>query len=79
MLEGMEPKDRRTACGVRKLYIGLSSADKKILSDALENIAAWTTTDLEKALKDRGAKISYGVIRKHRWGACSCGDGWQDA
>lgn len=78
MLEGLEPTKKATACGVRKLYHSLDVKDKEILWEALQNIAAWTTTDLEKALRHRGVKISYGVIRKHRQDNCSCKEGWQD-
>jgi hypothetical protein len=79
MLEGMQPERKQTACGVRKLYYSLDDKDRQILLDALDNHVAWNNTDLEKALRDRGAKISYGVLRKHRKQQCSCKIGWQDA
>jgi hypothetical protein len=79
MLEGMEPEQKQTSCGVRKLYYSLKPADKEILLQAINNHVMWSTTDLEKALRDRGAKISYHVLRKHRREECSCRVGWQDA
>jgi hypothetical protein len=79
MLEGMKPEQKQTSCGVRKLYNTLDANDKKILFDALDDQMAWTNTDLEKALRDRGAKISYGVLRKHRKQECSCEVGWHNA
>jgi hypothetical protein len=79
MLEGMQPGEKQTSCGVRKLYYSLEQHDKQILLEALENQVVWNNTDLEKALRDRGAKISYTVLRKHRRQECSCRIGWQDA
>jgi hypothetical protein len=79
MLEGMQPEQKQTPCGVRKLCHSLNAADKEILIAALGNDLMWSTSDLEKALRDRGAKISYAVLRKHRREECSCRVGWQDA
>jgi hypothetical protein len=79
MLEGIQPEKKQPACGVRKLYYSLEAADRKILFDALNDHMVWSTSDLEKALRSRGAKISYSVLRKHRQQDCSCQVGWHNA
>jgi hypothetical protein len=79
MLEGMQPEKKLAPCGVRKLYYSLEGPDRQILLDALNDHILWTTSDLEKALRDRGAKISYSVLRKHRHSDCSCKVGWHSA
>jgi transposase len=79
MLEGLEPEERVFTCGVRTLMSTLDQNDKQILLAALENHQVWTHKGLERALRQRGLKISEKPLRLHRMGICSCKVGWQDA
>ena len=79
MLEGLEPEERVYTCAVRTLIRTLEPSDKQILIAALENQEVWTHKALERALRQRGLKISEKPLRLHRYGVCSCTAGWQDA
>ena len=71
MLEGLTPTKHIPPCKVREVLNNLEPSDQEILKKALAD-PAWGDKSLEKALNERGIKISDTPIRKHRKGRCSC-------
>jgi hypothetical protein len=72
MLEGLEPKKKNAACAVRKLMDTLGDKDSKILTDAVADVATWTSNALSTALRDRGIIVADHTITKHRNRICVC-------
>ena len=72
MLEGLEPKKRHTACAVRKLMDTLGDKDSQILTDAVADVATWTSNSLSWALRQRGIIVADHTITKHRNRICVC-------
>ena len=73
MLEGLEPLRHGNAfCKVERTASELSPEDAKILWAAIDDPKTWSAKGLEKALAQRGLRITDGVITRHRNKACWC-------
>lgn len=63
----------RSTCNVALLVQQLAPADREGLLAAMEDPAIYGST-IVKVLKDRGHRIGDDSVRRHRRGACSCGE-----
>lgn len=79
MLENLQPEAKVFPCAVRTMWEGLKPSDQVIFVNALNDLDAWSTKGLERALKTRGLSITETPIRKHRMRRCSCPVGWPNA
>lgn len=71
MLEGLTPINRKKSCAFAMFRDTLEASDQRILDDAMEN-PEWSTNGLVRALNERGLKIAYQNLYRHRSKGCSC-------
>jgi hypothetical protein len=71
MLEGMEPRAKKSSCKVRTILESLDAKDREILVNAIAN-DAWTAPALARELTNRGIATSEKPIAFHRRKECSC-------
>lgn len=71
MLEDMNPPQKVAKCGFVRMREGLDGDDQHHLDNAMVN-PEWSSLALAKALSDRGVRISYAVLYRHRKKSCSC-------
>ena len=73
MLEGLEPlPNGNSYCKVDRIAKDLSPEDGKIFVEAINDSKTWSAKGLEKALAQRGLRLTDGVISRHRNQACWC-------
>jgi hypothetical protein len=71
MLEDLKPPEKVPTCGFVRLRQGLDGDDQHRLDEAMVS-AEWSSLALAKALSERGLRISYAVLYRHRKKTCSC-------
>lgn len=71
MLEDLTPPKKIRRCGVRTTRGTLDADDQKRLDDAIAS-PEWSTHALALAFADRGVRISYQVLYRHRAKQCAC-------
>lgn len=71
LLTGLTPPSKIRGCFVANAAENLSAEDQKILYAAVSD-PNWSLHALERALNDRGVKLSRTVIERHRKRLCNC-------
>lgn len=71
MLEDLKPPEKPKRCGVLTVRATLDGDDQHRLDEAIAS-PEWSTHALALAFADRGVRISYQVLYRHRAKQCAC-------